>query len=376
MPKRTTAASASKRMVIVTLDAHLASATERAAVELARCSGMSLSLHSAAHWTGCSARLAACEAAIAQADVVFVAMLFVDEHIRAIRPALEARRSSCDAMVCVLSAPEICALTRMGSLDMSKPQGGALGWLKRLRGSSKDGARSAQSAGARQMAMLRRLPQLLRFVPGTAQDLRVYFLAMRYWLFGSQRNLASLAALLLARYSGEGRIGKVDESRIAPPIEYPEIGVYHRALPNGIGERVSDLPSAPKNTTGTVGLILMRSYVLAENTAHYDAVITALESHSLRVIPVFASGLDARPAIDALLRPPAGPKIDALLSLTGFSLGWGAGLQRFRSSGRTACGTRCALSLGACAGVSVAGPVAGKRAGAVTARNHDDGGDP
>ena len=42
----------------------------------------------------------------------------------------------------------------------------------------------------------------------------------------------------------------------------------------------------------------MRSYVLAGNTAHYDGVIAALEARGLRVVPAFASGLDARPAIE------------------------------------------------------------------------------
>jgi magnesium chelatase subunit H len=39
-----------------------------------------------------------------------------------------------------------------------------------------------------------------------------------------------------------------------------------------------------------------------------------------KVIPAFAGGLDGRPAIDAFFRDRAGPKIDALVSLTGFSL--------------------------------------------------------
>ena len=50
--------------------------------------------------------------------------------------------------------------------------------LKRLRGSK------TKSSGAGQMAMLRRLPKLLRFLPGAAQDLRAYFLTMQYWLSG------------------------------------------------------------------------------------------------------------------------------------------------------------------------------------------------
>jgi magnesium chelatase subunit H len=64
----------------------------------------------------------------------------------------------------------------------------------------------------------------------------------------------------------------------------------------------------------------MRAYVLAGDTAHYDAVIRALESRGLRVLPAFASGLDARPAIDAFFRPAGITRVDALLSLTGFSL--------------------------------------------------------
>ena len=64
----------------------------------------------------------------------------------------------------------------------------------------------------------------------------------------------------------------------------------------------------------------MRSYLLANNTAHYDAVIEALEARGLRVIPAFASGLDGRPAIDAFFRKDGVATIDALLSLTGFSL--------------------------------------------------------
>jgi magnesium chelatase subunit H len=67
----------------------------------------------------------------------------------------------------------------------------------------------------------------------------------------------------------------------------------------------------------TVGLLMMRSYVLASDTAHYDAVIRKMQAAGLAVVPAFAGGLDGRPAIAAYF---AGGKIDALVSLTGFSL--------------------------------------------------------
>ena len=46
------------------------------------------------------------KAAVAQADIVIVAnLLFLEEHIKAILPALQARRDDrCDAMIGVMSA--------------------------------------------------------------------------------------------------------------------------------------------------------------------------------------------------------------------------------------------------------------------------------
>ncbi|MEO8527175.1 MAG: magnesium chelatase subunit H, partial [Caldimonas sp.] len=53
---------------------------------------------------------------------------------------------------------------------------------------------------------------------------------------------------------------------------------------------------------------------------HYDGVITAMEARGLRVIPAFATGLDSRPAIESFFFREGRPTIDALVSLTGFSL--------------------------------------------------------
>ena len=64
-----------------------------------------------------------------------------------------------------------------------------------------------------------------------------------------------------------------------------------------IGER-AELPRLSGPVKARVGVLVMRSYLLAGNTAHYDGVIAAFEARGLRVIPAFASGLDARPAIE------------------------------------------------------------------------------
>jgi magnesium chelatase subunit H len=318
MPRRTSAADATPvRVVIVTLDSHLASAAERALGTLRReLPALQLRLHAAAEWGEDGAALERCRADIEQGDIIVVTMLFMEDHIQPVLPWLQKRRADCDAMVCCMSAGEVIRLTRIGRFSMDGSQSGPLALLKRLRG----GKERKASAGAQQMAMLRRIPQILRFIPGTAQDVRAYFLTLQYWLAGSDENVANLVRFLVDRYADGPRKALRGTLKADAPREYPEIGVYHPALADRVADRVERLPAAPKAAAGTVGLLVMRSYVLAGNAAHYDGVIAALEARGLRVIPAFATGLDARPAIEKFFLREGRACIDALVSLTGFSL--------------------------------------------------------
>ena len=313
------------RVVIVTLDSHLASVTERAQHILRReLPGLALSLHAASEWGDDPQALERCNADIAQGDIVVVTMMFLEDHIRMVMPALAARRDSCDAMVVCMSAGEVMKLTRVGRFDMSQPASGPMALLKKLRGSSagKDGETNRANAGGRgaqQMKMLRRLPKILRFIPGTAQDVRAYFLTLQYWLAGSDDNVVNMVRYLVDRYAEGPRT--ILRGRVKPlaPCEYPETGVYHPRMKGRISDSTAGLPRTG-GKSGTVGVLIMRSYVLAGNAGHYDGVIAALEAQGLRVVPAFASGLDARPAIEAFFMQDGRPTIDALVSLTGFSL--------------------------------------------------------
>jgi cobalamin biosynthesis Mg chelatase CobN len=66
--------------------------------------------------------------------------------------------------------------------------------LKKLRGSKEPSANS----GEKQMKLLRRLPKILKFIPGKAQDLRAWFLTMQYWLGGSDDNVEQMVRFLSA----------------------------------------------------------------------------------------------------------------------------------------------------------------------------------
>jgi magnesium chelatase subunit H len=164
--------------------------------------------------------------------------------------------------------------------------------------------------------MLRRLPRILKFIPGKAQDLRAWFMIMQYWLGSSDDNIEGMVRFLISRY---GRVDQWRGSDAPAPLEYPDCGLYHPDLAARITTNAADLP-VPKAPVATVGLLMMRSYVLSSDTAHYDAVIRTLEARGMRVIPAFAGGLDGRPAIDAYFQKDGVAQIDALVSLTGFSL--------------------------------------------------------
>lgn len=320
MPKHTTADRAKAHVVIVTLDNHITGAVARVGAELAReVPGLTLSVHAASNWGANPGALAACIEDIGKGDIVIATMLFMEDHIQAVMPALLARRDNCDAMVCFMSAGEVIKLTRMGRFAMSGSQGTIVNLLKKLRGAKTNKDTEKATAGEKQLAMLKRLPKILRFIPGSAQDVRAYFLAMQYWLAGSEENIGQLVRFLVSKFAEGPRKG-LRGIAYREPQTYPEVGVYHPRLPQRMSDRAEDLPSAPTSRKGTVGLLLMRSYVLSGDTAHYDGVIAAFESRGLKVIPAFATGLDQRPAIERFFMNDGSSAIDALVSLSGFSL--------------------------------------------------------
>ncbi len=307
----------SVRVVIVTLDSHLAGAADRARRALeASIPGLRFTLHAAADWEHDPIALQRCKDDIAKGDIIIASMLFMEDHIQAVLPDLKARRDSCDAMVGCLAAGEIVKLTKLGSFSMDGQQGGAMALLKRLRGSSKK--KNEHASGEQQMAMLRRIPKILRFIPGPAQDVRAYFLTLQYWLAGSEENVINMVRYLVDRYADGPRRALRGALKAALPAIYPDVGLYHPRAAGRMTEREADLP-APGNH-GRVGILVMRSYILAGNTNHYDGVIDALEARGLNVVPAFATGLDARPAVAKFFMKDGRATVDAVVSLTGFSL--------------------------------------------------------
>jgi len=159
-------------IVIITLDSHSVQPCHAASQRmLADFPGLSIEIFAAAEWGEQPHKLHAAIQAIETADIVIANLLFLEDHVKPILPAMEKRRDHCDAMIGVICDAALVKLTKMGALDMNSPQSGALKLLKKLRGSSKPNSETGES----KMRMLRRLPKILKFIPGKAQDLRSWF---------------------------------------------------------------------------------------------------------------------------------------------------------------------------------------------------------
>ena len=301
------------RFVILTLDSHAAGPAERVAPALeADFPGLQVQIHAAAEWAENPGALEAARDAVLHADIIVCNLLFLEDQVMGLMPELKARRDSVDAFIGVVADQALVSMTRMGDLDMSRPASGFMKILKKLKPNTK---RSSSSEAS--MKILRRLPQILKLLPGKAQDLRAYFLVMQYWLGGSDDNIREMIRFVVSRYARDPQWNRV---QAAAPIQYPDVGLYHPDLPARITTDAAALPQ-PENPVGTVGVLMLRSYVLSADTAHYDAVIRQFQARGLRVLPAFAGGLDGRPAIERFFRDASGAvKIDAMVSLTGFSL--------------------------------------------------------
>jgi magnesium chelatase subunit H len=191
--------------VIVTLDSHAAGPAARATEDLAGdFPGLTVTVHAAAEWGENPQALETARDAVRHGDIVIANLLFLEEHVQAILPDLQARRDACDAMVGVIADPR----------DRASDADGRARHVETRLGrheAAEEAARFEHQAvelGRGAMKLLRRLPQILRFMPGKAQDLRAWFLTMQYWLGGSDDNVEAMVRFLVGRYAPDPRMAQ------------------------------------------------------------------------------------------------------------------------------------------------------------------------
>ncbi len=203
--------------------------------------------------------------------------------------------------------------TRLGRLNLADQSGFMSRFGRLIRRPS--GRGSAESFAG----FVGKVSRWLRFAPGKAQDLRTYLLLYTYYLHSSPENLRGLLLLTLQRYGGLA----VD---VPPPVEYATASLYHPDAPRQFEDLDDYLawfharPGVPDRSAPQVGIILFRSFVLNENTAHYDAVIRAVEARGLVPLPALSFALDNRVVQERYFTG-----VQAMLSLTGFGYVGGMG---------------------------------------------------
>ncbi|MCG8346420.1 MAG: magnesium chelatase subunit H [Chloroflexales bacterium] len=281
-----------------------------------------------------------------RADFVLGSMLFGEEYVR----PLERLLAKTSAPVCmIMSNPVLIRSTRIGKFvlkqrdDESAGKGGSP--LQRLMRAfrPKHGHGEAQ----RQMALVRGMSKMLKYLPGKARDLHSYIAIHQYWTHSSPENLRRMLCMLIERYV-PGYKGRLP---IEDPLVYPDAALFHpdaaapfesleayqkwRAERNKAAKRhktkFSKRPDAQEDravtTSGTVGLLTLRALALSGKIDHLAQLTRALETRGLEVRMAYSAGLDGRKAIEKffIAREPHSAQnvrstIDILVTTTGFAL--------------------------------------------------------
>jgi magnesium chelatase subunit H len=317
------------------------------------------------------------ESDLTGADVVFVIHVMDGENASHLLPLLDRRAKATIVINCM---PELMKRTRAGKLDFAKlpgvrskapaakgkaqgeddlNDGGLLrsisSWIGRqAKGKGKNGA--ASHGRTDYLKWAERLPGLLRFVPnaGRLRDAKNYLLLVSYFLQPTPNNIRSMILLALKEYVDDERLKTID---VPAPEALPSVGIYHPDAPalfesftayeawyrdrspkSEIQSPTEHESLAPRTT---IGLLLMRPQIVSNARKHYDAVIRAIESEGLDVIPAISTFMDNREACEKFfvskVQSPKSkvrdnrstdneqPTIDAqsrvsqIVSLTGFS---------------------------------------------------------
>ncbi|MDF5734015.1 MAG: magnesium chelatase subunit H, partial [Rhizonema sp. PD38] len=276
-------------------------------------------------------------------NIFIASLIFIDDLAQKLVAAVEPYRDRLDVAVVFPSMPEVMRLNKMGSFSLSQ-----LGQSKSAIAQFMRKRKEKSGAGFQDgmLKLLRTLPQVLKFLPmEKAQDARNFMLSFQYWLGGSPENLENFLLMLADKYVLKGEqtldLASVEYKQ---PVVYPDMGIWHPLAPTmfedvkeylnwymsrkDISQDLKD-PLAP-----CIGLVMQRTHLVTGDDAHYVAMVQELEAMGARVIPAFAGGLDFSKPVDAYFSEPAPslsptltggtkagiPRVDAVISLTGFAL--------------------------------------------------------
>lgn len=247
------------------------------------------------------------------ANVVFVIHVMDGENASRLLNTLNDRH---DAVVVINCMPELMRRTRMGKLDV----GSFAGWMARYAKNHK--TKHTKNGHGQYLKLIKRLPTILKFVPtaGALTDAKHYLYLFCYFLQPTPANIQAMLLYALKHYVADERL-KRRKIRITEPENMPSVAIYHPNAP-ALFESFEDYGSWYKrelDPASTIGLLLMRPQVISKTTKHYDALISAIESEGLSVIPAIATLMDNREAVSKFFVENNKARVSQIVSLTGFS---------------------------------------------------------
>ncbi|WP_129677746.1 magnesium chelatase subunit H [Candidatus Chloroploca sp. Khr17] len=288
-------------------------------------------------------RRAKIEADLQRADFVLGAMLFGESYVRPLVTMIQPL--TCPVAI-IMSNPALTKLTHLGKFnlggkgDANDSHGGMMQALKPKHG---------HGEASRQLALVKNLTRILKYLPGRFRDLHSYIVLHQFWVHNSPENLQRMLCLLIERYV-PGMKGRLP---VEEPYLYPDVALWHPDAPAPFPDLKSyqkwRKQRRQKLDQGIVGLLSLRVIALCDNVAHLSALIRALEARGIEARLAYTATLDNRPALDAFFHEhasagkkggffsashhatatPAKPAtIDLLVTTSGFSLAGGMAQSR------------------------------------------------
>ena len=230
------------------------------------------------------------EKTLPKADFVFGSMLFSEEIVRPLERLLEGL--SCP--VCIITSnPALISQTRVGKFSLRKPKKEEVKetnvfkqWAAKLM------PKQSHGESQRQLALVRSVSKVMKYIPGKARDIHTFIAAHQFWLNGSQENMERFLSLLLERYV-PGWKGKLPQE---DPLFYPDAALYHPDAPEPFFAAPQFLDWQRKNKSkldnGEVIILAMRSTVLGKNMDHLNYLVRSFESKGIKSCIAYSGGLD------------------------------------------------------------------------------------
>ncbi len=276
-----------------------------------------------------------------QADFIMGAMLFGEAYVRPLETMLA--EAPCP-MAIIMSNPALAKYTRLGKFNLAG-KGESEGEQGHGHGGMMQALRPKHGHGeaSRQLALVKSLTKILKFLPGRMRDLHSFIVLHQFWVHNSPENLKRMLCLIIDRYV-PGMKGRLP---VEDPHLYPDLALWHPDAPAPFADLKSyekwRRQRRVKLDQGVVGLLTLRVIALCDNIAHLNALIRALEARGIEARLAYTATLDNRPALEAFFthnergrhlgrkeqvnndRPAT---VDLLVTTSGFALAGGMAQSR------------------------------------------------